>query len=107
MPWRMSNRRNLIPQIVKFVRRIEAIEIQRALVNQFYGEGPVVDVEAADAMYDNEEEEPKGGGKGKGKGKGKGEDSEDEGEIVEVELEALETSEIHYGGWQLHSKSDY
>ncbi|KAG8730883.1 hypothetical protein FRC10_002295, partial [Ceratobasidium sp. 414] len=38
IPWRMSNRRNPIPQMVSYVRRLEALEIQRVFLEEYSGE---------------------------------------------------------------------
>lgn len=54
--WRMSNRRNPIPQIVKYVKRLEAIQIQRTFIDEFYGECSVADVKEADLYGDDEDD---------------------------------------------------
>lgn len=36
--WRKSNRRNPMPQIVSYVRRLEAIQMQRTFIDEYYGE---------------------------------------------------------------------
>ncbi|KAG8762028.1 hypothetical protein FRC11_011594, partial [Ceratobasidium sp. 423] len=43
--WRKSNRRNPMPQIVDYVRRLEALQIQRALIDEYYGDQLGVEVE--------------------------------------------------------------
>ncbi|KAG8768926.1 hypothetical protein FRC12_005271 [Ceratobasidium sp. 428] len=45
VPWRMSNRRNPFPQIVKYVRRLEAIHVQRTAIDEYYGEREGADKE--------------------------------------------------------------
>ncbi|KAG8773758.1 hypothetical protein FRC12_002328 [Ceratobasidium sp. 428] len=45
IPWRMSNRRNPFPQMVKYVRRLEAIHIQRTAIDEYYGEHEGADEE--------------------------------------------------------------
>lgn len=54
IPWRMSNRRNPMPQIIKYVRRTEALELQRTLIDEYYGEQPGADIEEI-RIYDYEE----------------------------------------------------
>ncbi|KAF8595283.1 hypothetical protein BDV93DRAFT_457131, partial [Ceratobasidium sp. AG-I] len=55
--WRMSSRRDPIPQIVKYVRRLEAIQLQRTLVDEYYGERPGEEVEEVSDMYGDDEDE--------------------------------------------------
>ncbi|QRW11994.1 Zn-finger protein [Ceratobasidium sp. AG-Ba] len=38
IPWRMSSRRDPLPQMEKFVERTEAIRMQRTVIDEFYGE---------------------------------------------------------------------
>ncbi|QRV88277.1 hypothetical protein RhiJN_16295 [Ceratobasidium sp. AG-Ba] len=38
IPWRMSNCRNPFPQMIKYVRRLESIQIQRTAMDEYYGE---------------------------------------------------------------------
>ncbi|KAG8774028.1 hypothetical protein FRC12_002196, partial [Ceratobasidium sp. 428] len=45
IPWRMSNRRNPFPQMVKYVRRLEAIHIHRTAIDEYYGERKGADEE--------------------------------------------------------------
>ncbi|KAF8598611.1 hypothetical protein BDV93DRAFT_512336 [Ceratobasidium sp. AG-I] len=44
-----------MPQMVKYVRRIEALELQRTLIDKYYGEQPGVDIEEA-RIYDDDGE---------------------------------------------------
>ncbi|QRW10718.1 hypothetical protein RhiLY_09717 [Ceratobasidium sp. AG-Ba] len=43
IPWRMSNRRDPFPQMINYVRRLEAIQLHRTAMDEYYGE-----VEGAD-----------------------------------------------------------
>ncbi|QRV95080.1 Zn-finger protein [Ceratobasidium sp. AG-Ba] len=78
IPWRMSNRRNPMPQMVGYTRRLEALEIQRAHIEEYYGEDLEFDVRAIvfeDETYDRQSED----------------DAEDEGEDDDISDEgALE-----------------
>ncbi|KAF8593929.1 hypothetical protein BDV93DRAFT_424315, partial [Ceratobasidium sp. AG-I] len=55
VPWRMSNRRNPMPQIIKYVQRIEAVQIQRTFIDEYYGESPGADIEEKQ-LYANDED---------------------------------------------------
>ncbi|KAG9098621.1 hypothetical protein FS749_003401 [Ceratobasidium sp. UAMH 11750] len=62
--WRMSNRREPFPQMVKYVQHLEAMQIQSTAIDEVYGER-----EGADEKF-IEEEDGKGGGDGLGAGEG-------------------------------------
>ncbi|KAG8728744.1 hypothetical protein FRC10_004600 [Ceratobasidium sp. 414] len=99
IPWRMSNRRNPMPQIVGYVKRIEAIEIQRTIIDEFYGERPGAEHEETSLYsdYEDEDESESDEGDTSGDEDSEGED-EDEGETIQIEpeSEAPERSEIYY-----------
>ncbi|KAG9086465.1 hypothetical protein FRC07_013081, partial [Ceratobasidium sp. 392] len=58
IPWRASNRRNPFPQMVRYVRQLEAIQVQRAYIEEFYGEDPDFDLEEFErqALDDDDDE---------------------------------------------------
>ncbi|KAG8784203.1 hypothetical protein FRC12_018893 [Ceratobasidium sp. 428] len=58
IPWRMSNRRNPLPQMVQYVRYLEALEIQQTFIEEFYGRELSFRVE--DIVFDDDEEEADG-----------------------------------------------
>ncbi|KAG9088082.1 hypothetical protein FRC06_002241, partial [Ceratobasidium sp. 370] len=60
IPWRMSNRQHPFPQMVKFVQRPEAIQIQRTVMDEYYGECKGADEEEIEAAWMFAEEEDKG-----------------------------------------------
>ncbi|KAG8731527.1 hypothetical protein FRC10_001655 [Ceratobasidium sp. 414] len=62
IPWRMSNRRNPFPQMFKFVQRLEAIQIQRTIMDECYGERKGADEEEMEAarMFAEEDEGTEG-----------------------------------------------
>ncbi|KAG8708547.1 hypothetical protein FRC09_001198 [Ceratobasidium sp. 395] len=100
IPWRMSNRRNPVPQMVKYVRRLEALEIQRVHIEEAYGEVLTFDVRDVDFDEDEGEEESavevevEGDDEGDDEGGegGEGDESEDEDSELEdgVEVEPAE-----------------
>ncbi|KAG9092368.1 hypothetical protein FRC06_000133 [Ceratobasidium sp. 370] len=98
IPWRMSNRRNPFPQMVKFVRRLEAIHIQQTFIDECYGEREGADEEEIQQaeMFLKDEAGAEGG-----EAEGIDEesvDSEDEEDVVEVRLENSAVSDqlTHY-----------
>ncbi|KAG9120100.1 hypothetical protein FRC07_004554 [Ceratobasidium sp. 392] len=105
VPWRASNRRDPIPQMVKHVQRLEALYIHRTLLDEYYGERPGADEEEerkyrdidceedgtedvtaeSEALdVDNELEDGDNG------------DNGEDGEVERVETEPADKSEIHY-----------
>ncbi|KAG8726201.1 hypothetical protein FRC12_023610, partial [Ceratobasidium sp. 428] len=52
IPWRMSNRRNPLPQMVEYVRRLEALEIQRVYIEEVYGD--VLTFDVRDVEFDED-----------------------------------------------------
>ncbi|KAG8712843.1 hypothetical protein FRC09_019399 [Ceratobasidium sp. 395] len=66
VPWRMSNRRNPFPQVVKYVRRLEAIHIQRTAIDEFYGEREGADEEEIELAQKLIEDEGEASGNGDG-----------------------------------------
>ncbi|KAG9123430.1 hypothetical protein FRC07_014952, partial [Ceratobasidium sp. 392] len=98
IPWRASNRRDPLPQMVKYVQRLEAIHVQRAYIEEFYGEDPGFDLEDFErhALDDDQDDVDKGDMSGCE------ECEEDEEDQVEVEpksdLESgeVESEMIHY-----------
>lgn len=55
--WRASNRREAIRQIIKYVQRLEAIRIQRAYINEYYGNFTCFKLEPGDSFEDSEGDE--------------------------------------------------
>ncbi|KAG8702667.1 hypothetical protein FRC08_003339 [Ceratobasidium sp. 394] len=114
IPWRMSNRREPLPQMVGYVRRIKAMEIQRTIIEEVYGERKEVEVDKTDIYADEDDEAEGGAGEGNvgGSKSGEvkkvdeddedgedGEDDEDEGELKEVQSDERgepDRSEIYY-----------
>lgn len=41
-PWRASNKVRPLPQMAKYVQRLEAMRIQQAKINEYYGLGPLL-----------------------------------------------------------------
>ncbi|KAG8746737.1 hypothetical protein FRC10_003720 [Ceratobasidium sp. 414] len=75
IPWRLSNRRNPMPQIVKYARRLEALEMQHVLLKEYYGKPFGTNLN--DLYWEGEEEDKakrEGEGEGEGDGEGEGED---------------------------------
>ncbi|KAG8762506.1 hypothetical protein FRC12_008982 [Ceratobasidium sp. 428] len=105
IPWRMSNRRNPLPQMVSYVRRLEAIQIHRTLVDEYYGEREGADeeeIKAAKQFIEDEaarEASPlefigaEGGDEGADGDENNEDGEEDEGE---VQGESEERSELEY-----------
>ncbi|QRV97644.1 Zn-finger protein [Ceratobasidium sp. AG-Ba] len=62
-PWRMSSRRDPLPQMEAFVERLEAIRMQRTIIDEFYGEREGADKDEirrfarADRAAENEDDE--------------------------------------------------
>ncbi|KAG8796342.1 hypothetical protein FRC12_000059 [Ceratobasidium sp. 428] len=54
--WRASNRREAIRQIIKYVQRLEAIRIQRAYMDEFYGESPRLKLPAGQTEGDDDDD---------------------------------------------------
>ncbi|KAG8782550.1 hypothetical protein FRC12_020674 [Ceratobasidium sp. 428] len=54
IPWRMSNRRDPLLQMVEYVRRLEALEIQRVYIEEVYGD--VLTFDVRDVEFDDEED---------------------------------------------------
>ncbi|QRV89201.1 Zn-finger protein [Ceratobasidium sp. AG-Ba] len=52
-PWRASNRREAIKQIINYIRRLDAVRVHRAYMDEFYGELPRQKFET----YGNSEEQ--------------------------------------------------
>ncbi|QRV96658.1 Zn-finger protein [Ceratobasidium sp. AG-Ba] len=52
IPWRMSNRRNPLPQMVGYTRRLEALEIQRAQIEECYGKD--IEFDIRDVVFEDE-----------------------------------------------------
>ncbi|KAG8700650.1 hypothetical protein FRC08_004577 [Ceratobasidium sp. 394] len=103
IPWRMSNRREPFLQMIKYVQRLEAMQIQRTAIDEVYGEREGADeaeIEAA-RRFIEEEEEGKGGGDGVGVGEGGvgvGEHdfgAEDDSDEEPVEIESAESAIRH------------
>ncbi|KAG9124667.1 hypothetical protein FRC07_010698, partial [Ceratobasidium sp. 392] len=105
IPWRASNKRDPVPQMVKYVRRLEAPHIQGTFVDEMYGERPGADEEeidkycdldqrylAEDSAEDSKDSESDGD-IGEIENGSDGEDNDDE-ELVRVESKG--ESEIHY-----------
>ncbi|QRW23250.1 hypothetical protein RhiXN_08286 [Rhizoctonia solani] len=87
IPWRMSNRRNPLPQMVQYVRRLEALEIQRVYLEEYYG-GPVGIQDIREFDFDDDED-------GQDTGQAEGEDgSEDEEDPYDSEDELEDGVEI-------------
>ncbi|KAG9091210.1 hypothetical protein FRC06_000673 [Ceratobasidium sp. 370] len=55
IPWWMSNWRNLLPQMVQYVQRLEALEIQRVFLEEYYGEP--LELGIKDIYMDEEDED--------------------------------------------------
>ncbi|QRV81589.1 hypothetical protein RhiJN_09604 [Ceratobasidium sp. AG-Ba] len=55
--WLVSNRREAIRQIIKYVQRLEAIRIQRAYMDKYYGESPRLKLGSGDAGGDGDDED--------------------------------------------------
>ncbi|KAG8720731.1 hypothetical protein FRC09_009074 [Ceratobasidium sp. 395] len=55
IPWRMSNRRDPLPQMIQYVRHLEALEIQQTYIEEYYGRELSFKIE--DIVFDDEEEE--------------------------------------------------
>ncbi|KAG9088406.1 hypothetical protein FRC07_012589, partial [Ceratobasidium sp. 392] len=72
VPWRASNRRDPVPQMVKHVRRLEALYIHRTVMDEFYGERPGADEEELRKYCDIDREE---------------DGTEDQNEVMETEYE--------------------
>ncbi|KAG9105665.1 hypothetical protein FRC07_009132 [Ceratobasidium sp. 392] len=108
IPWRVSSRRNPMPQIVKYVQRLEAVQIQRAYVEEFYGEDPGFDLEDFERHAnddDDESEDERSVAEDEGSIAGDERsvegDSDNEADQVEVGSESVlepeqGESEIHY-----------
>ncbi|KAG8734054.1 hypothetical protein FRC10_011981 [Ceratobasidium sp. 414] len=82
IPWRMSNRRNPFPQMVKFVQRLEAIHIHHTVFDEYYGEQEGADEEEIKWAEKSLEEEAEVEG---GEAEGTDEESVD-GDEEEVEI---------------------
>ncbi|KAG8685037.1 hypothetical protein FRC08_013332 [Ceratobasidium sp. 394] len=96
MPYRASNRRDPLPQIVTHVQRLDAIRAQRTLIDEFYGERPER-IEKTE-LYGDDEDETKGEAKTDNT-RSNEDDKDDNEETVQVEsdtLVGLETPEIYY-----------
>ncbi|KAG8731170.1 hypothetical protein FRC10_001977, partial [Ceratobasidium sp. 414] len=102
IPWRMSNRRAPFPQMVKFVRRLEAMQIHRTAIDEFYGEREGADeaeIEAARRLIEEDDDsEGRGNGVGVGEG-GVGVDEDHFGaeEDSDEELIEMESAELAMG----------
>ncbi|QRV93061.1 Zn-finger protein [Ceratobasidium sp. AG-Ba] len=82
--WRASNRREAIRQIVRYICRLEAIRIQRAYLDECYGESPRLKLEPGDVEDDGSDSDDDDNDVSDG--------SDDEGE-EEIEEDNLETSQ--------------
>ncbi|KAG8699999.1 hypothetical protein FRC09_006244 [Ceratobasidium sp. 395] len=52
--WNASNKRDAIPQIIKYCQRLEALRIHRAYLNQYYGEPETPNAPAKTAVWMDE-----------------------------------------------------
>lgn len=88
----MSNRHNLMPQMVNLIWRTEALELQRTLIDEYYGEQPRANREEARFYDDGESEE-----ESESEEDGAESDEGDEGdkELVDLEEEAA-AAETYY-----------
>ncbi|KAG8731379.1 hypothetical protein FRC10_001785, partial [Ceratobasidium sp. 414] len=94
IPWCMSNRWHPFPQMVKYVQRLEAMQIQHTVIDELYGECEAADeaeIEAA-RKFIEEEDDNEGEGVGEG-GVSVNEDSfgaEEDSDEKQVQLELVE-----------------
>ncbi|KAG9088852.1 hypothetical protein FRC06_001824, partial [Ceratobasidium sp. 370] len=73
IPWRMSNRCAPFPQMVKYMQRLEAMQIQRTVIDDIYGEREGADeaeIKAARRFIEEEEARDEGGSGSVGVGAG-------------------------------------
>ncbi|KAG9078330.1 hypothetical protein FS749_009688 [Ceratobasidium sp. UAMH 11750] len=107
IPWRMSNRRNPLPQMVAYARWLKALEIQHAFLKEYYGEPFGVDIEDVYLAGDDEESEgiseggqdvvgSSGGIEGDNDEDGDEDDSDDEDGVKVSALAKSAEPEIHY-----------
>ncbi|KAG9085023.1 hypothetical protein FRC06_003767, partial [Ceratobasidium sp. 370] len=83
-PWQASNQREVLQQIVDYVRRLDTIRIHHAFMDEYYGESP-----RPNNFNDNNNVNEEFGEESDDR------ESEDEGDVVKVEG-AKEVSEIAY-----------
>ncbi|QRW13184.1 hypothetical protein RhiLY_12183 [Ceratobasidium sp. AG-Ba] len=101
IPWRMSNRRNPLPQMVQYVRRLEALEIQRVYLEEYHGEPiGIQDIQEFNFEDDDELEFVEEEGEDESEDEEDPYESEDEledgVEIPTDKSEASAVSEIYY-----------
>ncbi|KAG8727405.1 hypothetical protein FRC10_006133 [Ceratobasidium sp. 414] len=86
IPWQMSNRQNPMPQIIGYIKRIEAIEIQRTIIDKSYGECPGAEHEETSLYsdYEDEDESKSDEGDTSGDKDSEGEDK-DQGKTIQIE----------------------
>ena len=94
--WRMSSRRNPIPQIVKYVRRLEAIQLQRTLIDEYYGERLDEHLEEVSDMYGDDEDECQDEEDNGRDTLSETDEDEDEAEFNEIASQVPAVSEMHY-----------
>ncbi|KAG8783414.1 hypothetical protein FRC12_019746 [Ceratobasidium sp. 428] len=95
IPWRMSNRRNPLPQMVQYVRYLKALEIQQTYIEEFCGRGLSFRIE--DIVFDDDEEEADGSeSEGDDEDDTDGDELEDGVEITSGEPDRAAVSEIHH-----------
>lgn len=80
--WRASNRRRAIRQIIRYVQRMEAIRIQRAYMDEYFGETPrlKLEMDKYDGGDEDDDEETDD------KDDAEEEDEEDEGPSDEIKM---------------------
>ncbi|KAG8702621.1 hypothetical protein FRC09_004646, partial [Ceratobasidium sp. 395] len=96
--WRMSNRRNPLPQMVQYVRHLEALEIQQTFIEEYYSKEVSFRVEdlVFDDDSDDDNESESEGDDDDDDDTDSGDELEDGVEIVPGEPDRCAVSEIHH-----------
>ncbi|KAG9087465.1 hypothetical protein FRC06_002523 [Ceratobasidium sp. 370] len=118
IPWRMSNRRNPIPQIMDYVWQLKALEIQQVFLKEYYGKPFRIPIEDVYLDRDNKDKDM-GSGEGEvdkestdgdedGSGEdGSGEDSSGEDGSDEEDSNEADRVEVSTPAKSAESEIDY